>query len=962
MASGNDSPTPDDLFKGVTFYIVGDISENVIDLLLKYGGKRDTYLSEVVSHVIADDVENHEYQEARELFELPCVMSEWVLLSVKCKKMLDKDVFAPEGRMFSGVVACPSKLEETDWLSLWGMIVYNGGRCQGNLTEKCTHLITASLEGPKYEEARKHEDTVKIVTPDWVTDCLNKGEKQDETIYHPRLVVYPKPPSPPKPETPPKPEPMETTPVPSQEPQRLQVPPTTVERRSPTEPGHSGSRPGTPGSASTKEALAKLVNNRMQDVPAAKQQQPHPTYMGQYPTIPSQHPGFRPGLHPQRPPQAHGFPMHMGSQGQHHFHGQPHFPGQGLQQGHPAHQQMPQNLQQHPQSQVHPQHPQSQGHPQHLQGQGHPQHPQGHHQHPQGLSQGLPQPPQAHHHPQGPLHPPGPRGHTGIPPAHSLPSSHPQQQQQQQQQAKLRNITNNIDLHKQQTKQTQQQKAGLPGQLSRPPPPGYFQQQSWPQYWGHDPSDNVPSDMCLLGCIFYVNDYPKTLGMEQMAIWKKVIEQHGGQVDPSYSNRVTHVICANQKSDVFNLALRDQRRIVTPFWLNDVLVKRKMLPPWQALHLPLLYSEEGQRPCSNQIISITNFDGDDRDRVKQMITALGARYTGYMTRSNSVLVCRRPEGHKYQKAKEWQIAVVNVQWLSDLILGHMDALKMPIQKCYLQVGQVDEFQMDTNKVQHLMVAWRTPLKVSKEIMKRLPSMRKMAAGQENIPVGPPSAKKQKLDSENKLDLSQQGPRVLFTGFQKGHCKQLQNMVVSLGGTVVENPQYCTHLVAQAFSRTMKFFVAINVCHHIVNKQWIEDSYQQHTFLNETTYSLHDPSGEAEMKCLLIESLKRARARPLFTGMTFYVTPSVQPPIGDLRKVIESAGGRLQKRCLPAKTIETLKDDQGKPAHVVITCSDDIHLVEDLINNNIKVYTAEFILTGVMRQEKDFGQFQINVER
>ena len=32
-----------------------------------------------------------------------------------------------------------------------------------------------------------------------------------------------------------------------------------------------------------------------------------------------------------------------------------------------------------------------------------------------------------------------------------------------------------------------------------------------------------------------------------------MIEQHGGQVDPSYSNRVTHVLCSNQKSDVFLL-------------------------------------------------------------------------------------------------------------------------------------------------------------------------------------------------------------------------------------------------------------------------------------------------------------------------------------------------------------------------------------------------------------------------
>ena len=45
---------------------------------------------------------------------------------------------------------------------------------------------------------------------------------------------------------------------------RQQVPPGGLERHLSTEEVHMGSRPGTPGSASTKEALAKLVNNRMQ--------------------------------------------------------------------------------------------------------------------------------------------------------------------------------------------------------------------------------------------------------------------------------------------------------------------------------------------------------------------------------------------------------------------------------------------------------------------------------------------------------------------------------------------------------------------------------------------------------------------------------------------------------------------------------------------------------------------------
>ena len=45
--------------------------------------------------------------------------------------------------------------------------------------------------------------------------------------------------------------------------------------------------------------------------------------------------------------------------------------------------------------------------------------------------------------------------------------------------------------------------------------------------------------------------------------------------------------------------MKDQRRVVTAFWLNDVLFKKKMLPPWQALHLPIIYGEN--KPCNNQV-------------------------------------------------------------------------------------------------------------------------------------------------------------------------------------------------------------------------------------------------------------------------------------------------------------------------------------------------------------------------
>ncbi|KAK3581462.1 hypothetical protein CHS0354_031786 [Potamilus streckersoni] len=712
----------------------------------------------------------------------------------------------------------------------------------------------------KYEVALKHKDKIKIVTPDWVSDSIEKREKQDETIYHPRLVFIPKPPSPLKPE----PEPMEVSSPATVEMQHLQLPSSMTERRPSTESNESGgSRPDTP---SAKEALARLVTNR---------------------------------IHVQKGPNSHSPKSPV----------TPQFPG------------IPPNLQQMSPA-------------------------------PQGIGPGFP--------------------------AHELPK--PIQGPSTPGRSTLRNITNTEPAHQKSSPYTKpgsnkktNQLLGLQGQAPRQPPPPYnspqigstfplAQQQpetpAPPVYCGHDQSDSVPPDICLLGCVFYITDYQKIVGPEQIAIWKQVIEQYGGQVDQSYSNRVTHLLCANQHSDVFQLALKDQRRVVTAFWLNDVLLRKKMLPPWQSLHIPLIYGEE--KPCSNQVISVTNFENDERTRVKQMIHAIGARYTGYMTRSNTALVCKKPEGVKYQKAKEWRIAVVNVQWLSDMVLGYTDALRLPVNRRYLQVGHGDEFQMDLTKIPHLIYAWKTPLKITKDAWKRyMPNLKSRPhnLGKDHHPS---AAKKPRMDEikENKGS----GPHVLFTGFPRGLTKHLQMIVTSLGGTVVENPRNCSHLVAPGISRTMKFFVAINVCHYVMDKQWLENSMQQNRFIDETNYLLRDPKSEADINCSMVRSLAKARQHPLFQGLTFYFTPGVTPPPCDLRIIVESAGGTVaRKRRLGVKTIASQKDEKGNPTYLVITCAEDIQLCKDLILNKIAIYNPELILTGVLRQELDFTQFQLEIQ-
>ncbi|CAG2230619.1 PAXIP1 [Mytilus edulis] len=406
----------------------------------------------------------------------------------------------------------------------------------------------------------------------------------------------------------------------------------------------------------------------------------------------------------------------------------------------------------------------------------------------------------------------------------------------------LRNITNNEMRQARPPPPTNKvsQMLGLNMQVPhRQPPPRYTppspqkmgtQQLQQSPYWGHEPSDNVPADMCLLGCVFFITDYQKILGQEQIDNWKKVIEQHGGQVDTSYSNRITHILAANQHSDVFHL-----------------------------------YS--------------------------------------FVIKSFAFL---------------------------------------------FEVG------------------WRSPLKIQRETWKKFLPQQKFrsapAPGQDNNVENtePPAKKKKQENEEISIQITNaNGPRVLFTGFMKGLAKKLQANVIQLGGMVTENPKQCTHVVAPAISRTMKFFIAVNVCKYVVTKEWLEDSMAKNRFADPNMYALRDIKAETEMQCNLQDSISRAQAKPLFQDVTIYATPSIVPPISDLTKIVGTAGGTVVKR-LPSIPLLQEKDDQGNPTHIVVTCEDDVPMLRNIIAKKITIHNAEFVLTGVMRQTLDFKAFVIDV--
>ncbi|XP_030016738.1 PAX-interacting protein 1 isoform X1 [Sphaeramia orbicularis] len=1098
--SEEDSKVSDELFKDVKFYVVGDIDQKVVQLLKAGKGKEVSY-NALATHIIAEDGDNPEVGESREVFDLPVVKPSWVILSVRCGDLLPVTGFSPEsGQIFFGVTACLPRLPE-DLNALWAFITFYGGECQLNLNKKVTHLVVKEPKGAKFECALKHPG-IKIVTPDWITDSVKDKTRKDEVLYHPRLT-YIEPeeveeseeesydqhshsdgsysprrsrlssggssgdessprrrPGPKKlnsmsPSSPRKPERRsermfdDSDDDSSTEKEGTNLnwtPAEVVASTPPITQGTARRRTGPPGnkepSSSTGSGLINLCatvppvpgSGAMAEARSATTAISHSTLQGVV-SVPEGIPGWSPAartlrnitnnsdIQPAARPAniAHSKATGQGLTAEH----------QQLlqqQQAHQAvlqqHQQLPQqpqhpmmHLQQHQMMQLHHQQQQHQQQQSQVTQQSFPQLPQQQQQqflqqqqqmHQQQMFSQQQQQQQQHAFSQQQLRPqqllrPGlqqlqqqqvlqqqlqqfqqqqrmqmlqqqqqqqqnqqqlhqqhlqqqqqQQQHFLQQQQHMQQMQQVQQQQQQQQQHHLQNqqLQHQNQQALQQQQHQQQQQTTLQPQLQQPP---HISQIS--QLFGHEPGQEIPQDGFLLGCVFAIADYPEQMADKQLlATWKRVIQACGGAADPTLTSRCTHLLCESQVSNMYVQALREGKRCVTAHWLNTVLKKKKMVPPHRTLHLPFAFPP-GAKPCSQHIISVTGFVDSDRDDLKLMAYLVGARYTGYLCRSNTVLICKEPSGLKYEKAKEWKIPCVNAQWLCDILLGNFEALRQIQHSRYSIYSHPDPLVPNPQLVQNLLSAWRTPIKVSPEALASLQLLQKQKVIDSTSQPPNKKARLEEIQSPSKKLPPESTPRVLFTGFEPTQVQQYTKRLHALGGEVADSSQKVTHLVASKVTRTVKFLTAMSVVKHVVTPEWLEESWRSQKFVDEQSYILRDAEAEVLFGFSLEESLKRAHNSPLFKGKYFYLTPGICPSISTMKSILESAGGKLLAKQPSYRKIMEHKQNKNLPEIILISCDNDLHLCREYFLKNIDVHNAEFILTGVLTQKMDYDSYK-----
>lgn len=200
----------------------------------------------------------------------------------------------------------------------------------------------------------------------------------------------------------------------------------------------------------------------------------------------------------------------------------------------------------------------------------------------------------------------------------------------------------------------------------------------------------------------------------------------------------------------------------------------------------------------------------------------------------------------------------------------------------------------------------------------------------------PAAKSSSRTKRRASTQDRQDVRVLFTGIVS---KALEKDIQTLGGQIVSDVAHCDVLLTDKVRRTTKFLEALAAGKPIVDDQWLEASRASHSLAPADDHLLVDKEREATYGFSLREAVQAARKAPAFADKMFFVTKTLtSPPPGELKAMIGFAGGRIVSNARSADFIIGTDKDKKKGKEAI--------------------YSAELILTGILRQKLEPDQFQL----
>ncbi|GMF25026.1 unnamed protein product [Phytophthora fragariaefolia] len=201
-------------------------------------------------------------------------------------------------------------------------------------------------------------------------------------------------------------------------------------------------------------------------------------------------------------------------------------------------------------------------------------------------------------------------------------------------------------------------------------------------------------------------------------------------------------------------------------------------------------------------------------------------------------------------------------------------------------------------------------------------------------------------------------RVILTGLEL--TASIRKKIKSIAGAVYEsNVERATHVIApqNQLKRTVKLLCGISCCTHILGERWLNESARVGAAVDEQANCLRDEEAESKWQFDLRSTMygvPMEQRQRLFAGLSVFITnhKSVLPPVKDMVKIVECAGGKASSKGKPG------------PNDVVITSEAALTVAtvrKQLASANPeRIYSPELILSGILQQRVELTQHRLEL--
>ena len=146
-------------------------------------------------------------------------------------------------------------------------------------------------------------------------------------------------------------------------------------------------------------------------------------------------------------------------------------------------------------------------------------------------------------------------------------------------------------------------------------------------------------------------------------ILRDLVENGGGRVTSSVDECDMYV-CHYRDGEEYVRASQLGKDVGNLSWLYHLITQNEWTSPLRRLlHYPI--PKDGLPGFKDMKITLSNYGGDARIYLENLVTAAGATFTKTMKADNTHLVTARMHSEKCEAAKDWNINIVNHLWIEE---------------------------------------------------------------------------------------------------------------------------------------------------------------------------------------------------------------------------------------------------------------------------------------------------------